>query len=457
MGKTLQGKKPLPWWRRILLGLMLTAMVMLAALMLISYIAERQLGAQIVKVSQAGEPITFADLQDKLEPNSTGEDAARYYVEALSSIGPDDIEVLRRVNIFYRKNITSLPAEQFPEKVREKVTNNLANVQPVLEKFDKGASLPLSGFDIGIKQGREVYMTVLRRVRTAVFLLSLRTLDLTLRGEDDAAISSVISMLKMMRIFDSHPTMHAHAAKAVFLALACQDIRLLLERGCPSEESLAKLHKVLLETIPADVLERMFLAERVYQIEVARNLIPKDITSRFLPDKVPDLPERIPLPASRWVRLRIRQGSVRYLRDMAWLITASRRPWPEPLDVIAGNASESTEKSSRLISSGATFARSAGEILAFVRCNTVAIAIERYRRCHGELPGSLDDICGTYIDSIPSDPFTGKKLLYSYDGKSYVVYSVGINRKDDGGTFRPKANEKSPPDRGLRIRLREPE
>ncbi len=454
MIETLEQKQSLPRWRRILLWLVLTAMVLLAVVILASYIVGRRLGAEIVKISEAGEPLTFLDLAKANSPETpTQEDAARYYVEALMSISPASLPNLRRVNTFYRQNISSLPTNQLPNDLRDSVTQNLAVSEPIFEKFDKGAGLALSSFDIGIRQGIEVCKTRLRRVETATLLASLRTLDLILRGEDDAAADSAISMLKMMRIFDSHPTMILHTIKTGFVGLACEDVRLLLERGRPSDESLAELEKVLSETIPANVLERTFLAERVYQMEIGRNLIPEDIVSRFLQDDVPDLPERIPLPGSFLGRLRLRQKSRRYFSDMARLITTSRQFWPGPLDTIVDNGSAPAKKSSRLISIAATTVRLTAGALIAVRCTTLAVAIKRYRRGTGELPGSLDDLAPTYINSIPLDPFTGKKLLYNHDEESYVVYSAGINRADDAGSIKPKPDEKVPLDLGLRIRV----
>ncbi len=457
MGKELKKKKPLPWWRRILLGLILIAMGLLTALMLASYVVGRQLGAEVINISEAGEPLTFSDLEAGLGQSTAGEDAARYYFEALMSIKPWDVGDLARVNTFYRRNILFLPANQFPDKLRERITQNLVDSRPVLEKFDKGAALPLSHFDIGIEQGIQVCATNLRRVRTAAFLLSLRTLNLALQGEDENAADSAIIMLKMIRIFDTRPIMVLHAAKVALVGLVCEDIRLLLERGRLSEKSLAKLQKALLEAIPANTLERMFFGERVYQLEIGRNLIPEDITSRLLQDKVPDLPERVLMPGTFRKRLRIRQRSTWYLRNMAWLITAARRPWPEPLDVIVDNAPASAGKPSKLVSSAVPFVRLTGEVLAFMRCTVLAIAIERYRFSNGELPSSLDDICPGYIDSVLLDPYTGKKLLYSRDEETYVVYSAGIDRQDDSGSIMPEAGEKGSRDRGLRIHFRKPE
>lgn len=452
----LKKKQPLPWWRRILLVLVLTAIGLLTAFIVVSYLMGKQLSAEIVKISQAGEPLTFSDLEADIIQSSTAEDAARYYTEALLNVRPEELINLRRANTLYRNNIISLPTEQFPDDLRKKVTESLEHFQPVLEKLDKGAGIPLSRFDIGIIYGIKAFRARMPRLQTAIFLLSLRTLDSILRGEDDAAANSAVSMLRMIRIFDFHPTMVLHAVKAGFVALACEDIRLLLERGHPSEESLAKLQKVLSETIPANALERTLLAERVYQTEMARNLIPENITSRLLQDKVPDLPERLPVPATFWIRLRLRQKAVRYFRDMTRLITAARRPWPEPWDAIIGNAVKSGKKPSRLLSSSAMSVRLTAQTLTAMRCTILAIVIERYRRSHGELPGSLDEVLPAYISSIPLDPFTGKKLLYSHDEETYVVYSVGINRQDDGGSIKPKADEKRPQDWGIRIHFRKP-
>ena len=140
---------------------------------------------------------------------------------------------------------------------------------------------------------------------------------------------------------------------------------------------------------------------------------------------------------------------------MTQLIAIARRPWPGPLDAKVGDAPESAKKSSKLISGSATFVRLTARAFVAVRCTMLVIGIERYRRSHGELPSSLDEVLPTYINSIPLDPFTGKKLLYSHDEETYVVYSAGINRQDDGGSIKPKADEKRLLDQGLRIRFRE--
>jgi hypothetical protein len=449
-------KQPLSWWRRILLALVLTAMAPFIFLLLADYLAKRQLGDEISKITKAGQPITFLDLLQNSEPNNIDQDAARYYAEAISNMPLNELENLKRLNIFYRKNIIALPAKQFPSDAREKTTQSLTVLQPFLEKFDNAALLPLSQFDIGIQQGIQVYKNHLNLVETAVLLLSVRTLNLIVSGQDDAAADSAISLLKLLRIFDTFPTMVLNANKSVFVNHACQDIHLLLEYGRPSEKSLANLQKALAETITTNIMEKVFLVERIYQTEIGRNLIPGNIASQLLQQNAPALPERLSLPTSSLGCFRMRRKAAQFFRDIAKLITISRRPWPDPLDTIV-NLSQSTQKPTTFISNAATSVRLTAKSLAIVNCTILAVATERYRLSHSQLPASLNDLSPEYIDSLPPDPFTGKNLLFKYDDETYLIYSVGDNRQDDAGSIIPKPDEQTPLDYGLRIPLQKPQ
>jgi hypothetical protein len=40
-----------------------------------------------------------------------------------------------------------------------------------------------------------------------------------------------------------------------------------------------------------------------------------------------------------------------------------------------------------------------------------------------------------YFDAVPVDPFSGRGLELETSGSGYAVYSVGLDRKDDGGAF----------------------
>lgn len=65
----------------------------------------------------------------------------------------------------------------------------------------------------------------------------------------------------------------------------------------------------------------------------------------------------------------------------------------------------------------------------------VACALERYRLANGQFPETLNTITPQYLEKMPLDLVTGEPLKYrrTADGQ-FVLYSVGWNEKDDGGT-----------------------
>ena len=64
-----------------------------------------------------------------------------------------------------------------------------------------------------------------------------------------------------------------------------------------------------------------------------------------------------------------------------------------------------------------------------------ACAVERYRLANKRLPANLTELVPAFLAEVPRDPITGAPLLYkpSPDG-SFVLYGVGWNQTDDGGS-----------------------
>ena len=65
------------------------------------------------------------------------------------------------------------------------------------------------------------------------------------------------------------------------------------------------------------------------------------------------------------------------------------------------------------------------------------VALRRYRFDHGRYPDALSALVPAYLKKQPIDPFgIGKPLRYKSlnGGKDFLLYSLGPNLKDDGGT-----------------------
>jgi len=71
-----------------------------------------------------------------------------------------------------------------------------------------------------------------------------------------------------------------------------------------------------------------------------------------------------------------------------------------------------------------------------------ACAVERYRLANKRLPEQLNDLVPAFLPEVPKDPLTGAPLFYkpSPEG-SFVIYGVGSNQTDDGGSVHSPQSE----------------
>jgi hypothetical protein len=70
---------------------------------------------------------------------------------------------------------------------------------------------------------------------------------------------------------------------------------------------------------------------------------------------------------------------------------------------------------------------------AEIRLLHADIAIELFRRKNERYPSSLSELVPACVNTVPLDPFSGQPLIYRVTTNSYLLYSIGPDRKDDGG------------------------
>ena len=84
---------------------------------------------------------------------------------------------------------------------------------------------------------------------------------------------------------------------------------------------------------------------------------------------------------------------------------------------------------------------------------SIAFALAAYRSDHVTYAHKLNDLVPNYVSSLPNDIFSGTALKYRQSGKGYLLYSVGINGKDEGG----HSYDDDPPGDDLAIHVPIPE
>jgi len=61
----------------------------------------------------------------------------------------------------------------------------------------------------------------------------------------------------------------------------------------------------------------------------------------------------------------------------------------------------------------------------------IGIALELYRRQHGDWPKSLDELAPTFLPTVPIDRINGGPLVYQIVDHQVIVYSLGVDGDDD--------------------------
>ncbi len=76
----------------------------------------------------------------------------------------------------------------------------------------------------------------------------------------------------------------------------------------------------------------------------------------------------------------------------------------------------------------------------------IACALEEYRLQQGGYPEKLDELMPKYLSQIPRDVIDGKPMRYRREAQdSIVLYSIGWNRKDEGGVVKETTVTKTSP------------
>ncbi|HMF18782.1 MAG TPA: hypothetical protein VKE98_16365, partial [Gemmataceae bacterium] len=83
----------------------------------------------------------------------------------------------------------------------------------------------------------------------------------------------------------------------------------------------------------------------------------------------------------------------------------------------------------------------------------LAFALARYQRDQGHHPKELAALAPKYLERISPDLFSGKALIYLPNENGYLLYSVGVNGKDEDG----RGYDDTPPGDDLSVRMPLPE
>jgi hypothetical protein len=323
----------------------------------------------------------------------------------------------------------------------------LARENPLLTALHEAAGHPgRVRFPTEFHRGCMMLMPEVQEVRTATVLLELEAITRAYEGDFHASYRSLQTMYALAATLDRYPAMVAFLAQSSCNTSSDRCLLALLPRAQFTPEQLVQLQRALQRRNTVANLREAFQGELVI------GLVDFTQPEAYLTQ----LESSIDKHSDGLTRQYILQRDVTRDREyfthiMERYIAASQPPFSQSYEQwLACNEAVAAKQRQFLpqrmevwmslmtlpgiqatLTSGAWSEASRQMALA-------ALGVERYRRDHGgQFPATLAELVPTYLDEVPIDPFDGQPIRYRPGGTNVLLYSVGVDRTDNGGNTSP--------------------
>jgi hypothetical protein len=231
----------------------------------------------------------------------------------------------------------------------------------------------------------------------------------------------------------------------------------VLGQGEPSAEALEMVQQLLEDEERLPTLLVYLRGERARIDQFMQGIQAKGVDSAFASFKKMGIDQGIPPTekASLYSPGAVKRQRAALLRYLTRAVEAAKLP-PELQEGGFQEAFAGRMAEPRLVTyltvNTVVRVEQRGRAPAQLRCAIAAVAAERFRQEHGRWPDSLKELVAAgFLGEVPADPYDGAPLRFRRLDYGLVVYALGPDGKDDGGTLIRKAPAAEGPDVGFRL------
>jgi len=420
--------RPIFRWFAALVFVVTAALAVLAGWDVVETRAFRKL---LADVRAKGEPLTLQSLRKR--PSSPDGLKSDRYVRAAAILATDGLEERR---LFDRIREAGRAGE-WPDGLADTARQHLRDHNEALQLLDRAVLLTFEGLSPGA-DNTSGYLFQLAR------LAGIRT-SLQVHEHDDAhAAGSLCVELRLHQVLDWIGLIFPAPMGEI------EDVGLSLSATHASAASLSCVATALADLDRDDALKRWFIGHRVVFLDqfFGRSNRPMIVEAGFGFQDIG--------LADTFGRVWFERRAKGRLETLSGIIAALDEPWPLRAGAVAA-LHDASRTSDAFRQSDVGVSNRIVDDLSRIRAARVVVAIERYRRDHHEaLPARLDDLVPEYLQAVPVDPYAGWPIRFRVEARSYAVYGLGANGRDDGGDFdllRFVLAVRQTRDIGLRIQL----
>jgi hypothetical protein len=389
---------------------------------------------RMAELRAKGYPMSLAELGESYSLPLGADNAADYYLTAFSHYVTWTDEERERVP-WVGRGKTPTRTETMEPEIRERAERFLADNEKTLSLLHEAVTIESSRYPIDFKEGFSADTPWLGDIRKHAFLLSLEALIGCERSDPNQAVASVQAMLALARSLNTPLLIHHLVGNSVE-AMAYRSTEHVINRMTLTDEQLQALAGWLASSRDSDGQRQAMIGERCFGVDafqgstqqLAKHLNGpgKLMALIMIPRKILGLHDRDLLGY-----LDLMQEYI----EIADLPPGGQLARSQSLEEAPCGPSRQGFLSKMLMPALQRIFTLEVRRVALQRAAQAALAIERYRLAEGGMPLALSDLVPTYLDTVPLDPFSGQTLKYRLrEEVGYVVYSVGEDLTDDGGT-----------------------
>jgi len=414
------------WWK---VPLLLLVLLVVAAVGNKLY-WDWQVANALQSVRDAGYPITAEEL-NAWYPEPEGMNAADIYLEAFELFEEDEAIENRIPSMYWDR---SYPEPEWPPlggtlspDVKAACEEYLALNASALNLIHQATEIPESRFDVDLSNHINADLSHLGDLRRAARILTLRARIQADEGNREATAQTILQQIRLSEALKDEPTLISHLVRISILALMLDDLEIARARVALPSDALEGIHDSIKQvSMPIGML-RAFVGERAMSNTTLQD--PQAVGAMAsTPMTFTGIPQR---------------NRVALIESIGDLVTYSENPiWPfiEPPHRFDVDSRLYSLASIMLLSTDVSV-RTSWQIMVYMKVNAVALTAKRYHLDHGYWPSTPADLVPEYLAGLPMDPLSVvnprdalKPLIFKPAPFGLIVYSVGTDGVDDGGT-----------------------
>lgn len=381
------------------------------------------------KVRASGYPITLTELNEWYKLPDGEQNAADTILEAIDHFNEWDTEKRKRLPVLGEKNFEI--AEPYDPNTLQLAEEYLRDNEQMITLLGNAAKIKHCRYPVDLEMGINCSLGHLGELKNAVRLLSIETQVYAEKNQRDKAIDTLETMAAIAHSLSKEPMLISQ-----LVLIACDNMTTttasrIISRCDLSDSQLNRLADMIKNMQTHSLISVGLVGERCFMASAIDD-------GRLRGDAYGNGWLDVAFVAARVTGLAYNDlvFNMELLTDAFNASNLSLTMQIKSIEAIRKKIDSlgSIHLVSRMTMSGTPrLVEIDLKYATNLRVAQIAIAAERWRVAHGQLPEKLDQLIPQYIQKIPIDPFDGNRLRYKKTSEGFIVYSIGIDKIDDGG------------------------